>query len=710
MTAQLAILQTAVNLVEAGCTVVPTRKDGGKAPAGKWKDYQTTPPTGQQIAHWFTTGGHTGIGIITGKASGNIEMSELEGRAVETGALTQIEELAINSGLAHLYDRITQGWSEQTPSGGIHWYYRITNGIVPGNTKLATDPTGLILAETRGEGGFVVVAPSHGNVHPTGNPWTIIHGGPATIANITWEEREAFHSLFRALGTTTNTDPQPTPNITDKRGNELRPGDHYNQTANWTDILTPHGWTIAYTANNVTYWVRPGKQPRDGISATTGRNDSDNLYVFSTSTVFTAEKAYSKFAAYALLEHNNNYTEAARALAKAGYGTPTPRTDITPLTQNLAHDPDNTTKTIHPTDTFDTDPDTSTWAPVDLTPYYNGTHTEITPIYLTRDDGAALLYPGRIHSFYGESESGKSWLAQIACAQALTASEPVVYIDFEADPQDIINRLTLLGVPQTTVTTHLRYIRPEGPRSPDDPHWQALLEQPASLVIIDGVTEALTMWGGETKDNDAITRWTRTFPRAIARATGAAVITVDHVTKDKETRGRFAIGGQAKLATIDGAAYLIEPIEALAPGMTGRLTIRVTKDRPGAIRKNAGMWRRSDRTQEAAIANIDATHTPMRWNIERPKSEAELAEAKRNGMDRNICEYIIAHEGTSWTKLKTSITGDEHAIRDRLNQLVTDGYITKSGGETNGKAMSLWTTERCRIEYAGQLRAVNDVI
>jgi hypothetical protein len=66
-------------------------------------------------------------------------------------------------------------------------------------------------------------------------------------------------------------------------------------------------------------WRRPGKS--HGTSATTGQSPDgvDRLFVFSTSTVFDAERPYGKFAAYALLEHGNDYSAAAKALAAKGF-------------------------------------------------------------------------------------------------------------------------------------------------------------------------------------------------------------------------------------------------------------------------------------------------------------------------------------------------------------------------------------------------------
>jgi putative DNA primase/helicase len=96
--------------------------------------------------------------------------------------------MANNAGLGDVWDRINNGYVEMTPSGGIHWLYRI-EGIVPGNTKLARRPgeNGNIdvLAETRGEGGFVIVAPSNGTCHPSGGAWKMLVGGANSIPTLT---------------------------------------------------------------------------------------------------------------------------------------------------------------------------------------------------------------------------------------------------------------------------------------------------------------------------------------------------------------------------------------------------------------------------------------------------------------------------------------------------------------------------------------------
>jgi hypothetical protein len=259
----------------------------------------------------------------------------------------------------------------------------------------------------------------------------------------------------------------------------------------------------------------------------------------------------------------------------------------------------------------------------------------------------------------------------------------VTYIDFESDAADVVGRLKGLGVTRANLLQYLTYIRPEGAWTPSDPYWEAICQpDSATLVVIDGVTEALTMWGGETKDNDAITKWMRMFPRAISQYSGAAVVLIDHITKNAETRGRFAIGGQAKLATIDGSAFLVEPLEALSPGRVGSLTVRVTKDRPGYVRKNAGMYRKSDRTQEAAIITIDSTRPIMQYVIEVPRSEDEVEALTEKRKLAELIEFIHNNPGCNRRIIQAGVKGDKSVMGERIKNLLNHGWIENKGDDT----------------------------
>jgi putative DNA primase/helicase len=327
------LLAAALAYQAAGCAVVPITTDGEKRPATNWKNYQTTPPTTGQITTWLANGHYDGFGTICGQVSGQLEMLELEGRAVAEGLSQRLAQALEGHGLADLWATLNGGHLEVTPSGGLHWLYRV-DGPARRNLKLARRPATAaelaanpddkikVLIETRGEGGFTVLAPSAGRTHSTGRAWTLLAGGPERIPTITIDERDALHAICGLYDQTPVKEPPPAQHGAPSTPTGQRPGDDYNQRASWDDILTPRGWAKVRRCGRGWMWRRPGKN--HGVSATTGQSadGADRLYVFSSSTEFETEKPYSKFAAHTLLEHGGDYAKAAKALSTAGYGQP----------------------------------------------------------------------------------------------------------------------------------------------------------------------------------------------------------------------------------------------------------------------------------------------------------------------------------------------------------------------------------------------------
>jgi hypothetical protein len=621
-------------------------------------------------------------------------MLELEGRAVAAKMHLEIAEIAQSSNLGDLWSKLNSGYVEITPSGGLHWLYFVSDGVLPGNTKLARKPGengGVdVWAETRSEGGFTITAPSSGATHPSGGEWKLIGGAIEAIPTITMEERAALHNIFAMFDEMPKAE-SIQQDVVAKHDGTLSPGDDYNHRTTWEEILIPLGWSIVYRKGEATVWRRPGKD--HSISATTNFGGNDKLFVFSTSTQFDSERSYDKFGCLVHLQYGGDFRRAANDLRNQGYG----QSDLKELQLSNSLMPTNTLQSPPQVTEAVLSEDESSWKPIALKDYYDGLFQAPIATILKRSDGAGLIYEGRVHSIYGESESGKSWIAQIATAELLKSDQKVIYIDFESDALDIVNRLKNLGVSRANLLQYFTYIRPDGPRDVDDPYWQDILEpKSATLIVIDGVTESLTMWGGETKDNDAITRWMRIFPRTVATASGAAVVLIDHITKNAETRGRFAIGGQAKLATIDGAAYLVEPLEALSPGRVGTLTMRVTKDRPGFIRKVSGMWRKSDRTQEAAIFTIDSTRAQIEYVIGVPLAEDEAEANKEFKKLREIAEFINYFPGSNRRIIQEGVQGSKETVGIGISDLIAGGWIQNRGNE---RSFVLYITDEGKSHF-----------
>ncbi|HZA21609.1 MAG TPA: bifunctional DNA primase/polymerase [Dehalococcoidia bacterium] len=316
---------------DAGLCPIRPSLDGSKAPLGKWAEYQKERPTRGLIAQWYTNG-YPALGTVTGKVAGNLEAFEFDDKA---SRYEPFKEAAQAAWLGNLVERIEAGYLERSPSRGIHWLYRCPDlKELDGNTKLARrlkrpeekthdKDNYQVLIETRGEGGFIILAPSHGPVHPTGKPYELLRGRFATIATITPEERRELWRLARTFDEVPlgHDEHEVKPPASTPGG---RPGDDFNARAAWRDILEPHGWVLIYEREGIDYWRRPGKDR--GISATTDYQASGLLYVFSTSTAFESERGYSKFAAYALLKHGGDFKAAAHDLAGRGYGnSATPR-------------------------------------------------------------------------------------------------------------------------------------------------------------------------------------------------------------------------------------------------------------------------------------------------------------------------------------------------------------------------------------------------
>jgi hypothetical protein len=115
---------------------------------------------------------------------------------------------------------------------------------------------------------------------------------------------------------------------------------------------------------------------------------------------------------------------------------------------------------------------------------------------------------------------------------------------------------------------------------------QALGDLRPILAILDGATEAMSLHGLEMKDNTDVAHFGRLLTRLITDH-GTAVLSLDHVTKDRETRGRYAIGGVHKLNGLNGAALVLENYDRFGAGMAAAASSTSPRTRSGQLRRHA---------------------------------------------------------------------------------------------------------------------------
>lgn len=290
--------------------VIPPVQGGEKRPyPAPWKQYQSTHATREEMFGWWKEKAMTGVGAVCGKVSGNLEALDFDDRQ----AYEDFKSACVAAGLGELVERIEQGYLEYSPKGA-HWLYYCK--VIEGNQKLAMADKETTLIETRGEGGFIIVAPTYGDVNPKGD-YVLISGGPASIQTITPDEREALLAVARSLCKLPKKPPAPLPKAATTATTGTSPLDDYTLKTTWAEILEPPGWTHVYERDGKTYWRRPGKD--EGTSATTFGEDGV-FFCFSSSTSFEMEKSYTKAGVYAHLNHGDDFKAAAKALAALGYG------------------------------------------------------------------------------------------------------------------------------------------------------------------------------------------------------------------------------------------------------------------------------------------------------------------------------------------------------------------------------------------------------
>lgn len=227
-------------------------------------------------------------------------------------------------------------------------------------------------------------------------------------------------------------------------------------------------------------------------------------------------------------------------------------------------------------------PSRSSWGAVDLRALLDADPADFEPSIGRRDDGQALAYGGKTNGVFSPSEAGKTWLALAWCMEEIRAGHNVVYVDFEDGPLTAIDRLRSLRATDEEIVGRFVYNRPDEPlNAVRRTELVELLAVGPSLVIVDGITEALALHGLNLNDAGDVSRLRDLLFLPIHDAApGTAVLTLDHTAKD----GTDPLGSQHKRSLIDGALYMLEPVAPFGRGTTGRSKLTVSKDRPGRVR------------------------------------------------------------------------------------------------------------------------------
>ncbi len=495
----MSVLQTALAYAKQDIRVIPIKQGEKRPPMQGWQNAATSDPV--TIRTWFEGQfKDCGLGIATGEFRNRyLVVIDIDDRPEFSGSDTLKD-------LEQLHGELPNTVEVITGSGGRHIYFLTDQPI----RNEASGKLGQGI-DVRGIGGQVLAPPT---IHPNGKTYEWVEG--KTIANNPPADMPLWMVLIL---TEKHTDDIPityesTTNILTEEG----PASRYCAATTWPELLRQDGWTQAHTDHTgETHWVRPGKDIREGTSATTGWQGKDILKVFTTSIPGLPAGAYTRFGYTAAMHHNGDRSAFAKKLLQEGNA-------LIPVEQ-----PTKTDNILINWQEF--------W-----TQSFPEEDWLIKPL-IPRNQLVVIFAPGG---------TGKSLLALYIAAGLATGRNifgiehqpiSVLYMDYEMQQAQLYERLTAMGYNKDTDLTRLHYASlppiasldtPEGAKEVCD----LARACQAELVIIDTFSRAV-----EGAENDADT--VRNFYRWTAlklKTEGRSLLRIDHAGKDlkKGARGTSA--------------------------------------------------------------------------------------------------------------------------------------------------------------------------
>ena len=604
------ILDATVGAVGRGYQVIPItfkaknpRLNGW--PHWKWPEGQNRESIRQQLENWTkTTNGETNIGVILGDSSGRLVDVDLDHYRT-----ARLKEYFLPP---------TPAKSGRPGKPNSHYWYICEEGTLPGTRQHlmprmeqpdGTWKKGPVIVELRANGAQTLIPPS---VHPSGEnyawsgePWggalgpTVVNGrrlamqvallALASVLLEHWPTEGSRHEAYLALA-----------------GGLLRDGD-----------VGVH----PYWEQNASVLIRALAEATlddDGPDA----RESESIK--STIDGLQNGRAVTGFGKLAEIIGDEAVKQVRILIGEVESAAGVQSRQAPAVTVSVEQEVEARNEQIGALTPEERDPldeRVGTWEPVDLEPYLSGQIVPVEPTIMRRDDGQALFYPGRVNMLYGSSESAKSWIALYTCIQEMTEGQRVMYLDFEDEPVNTLDRMKRMGAGADDLRFLFTYIRPEDALAPmQRDRWgtshispvglknQELFEAAVEtidpvLVVADGMTVLYGLHGLDANDSvstDIITGWLKKLTRN-GRTT---VIIIDHTTKGAE-RGSTPIGSGHKQAMVQGSMIQVWPVKQPMPDAVGEVELIVLKDRPGQVRKHSvksGM-----KAQLAAQVTLDST-------------------------------------------------------------------------------------------------------
>jgi hypothetical protein len=308
------------------------------------------------------------------------------------------------------------------------------------------------------------------------------------------------------------------------------------------------------------------------------------------------------------------------------------------------------------------------WQPVNL-----NTLPDQPPIRPTLA-GVGIVYPGKRHVFSGLPESAKTIAAYIILIAAARQHTTSILIDFEMGGYDARQRLRELGATPDDID-RIHYIEPDQPATPD--RIQALVGLQPCLTVIDAGAGAYNLESLDDNKRQDVERFAALYVRAFWRA-GVATIIVDHVVKNSETRGRFAIGSERKLGGAD--VHLgFDTIQPISRGSSGRYKITTHKDRGGYLKRG--------HLADLHLESDPASHQ-IGWQLLTPPDTSTGYFRPTHQMEKVSIDLEHRTEPVSRNTCADAVGGNKAYLLKAIDALAREGFVAETDGPRRSKQVA----------------------
>lgn len=276
-----------------------------------------------------------------------------------------------------------------------------------------------------------------------------------------------------------------------------------------------------------------------------------------------------------------------------------------------------------------------------------------------------MFYKAQIHWWHGEPGDGKTFMLLGLMGRLCEEGKTVLWIDEESGHIQTARRLGGFGIDSDALSE--RFIYHSRPGLTTDPAdldalFRAVSEARPDIVVFDSVSDVLDQAGLDEDVNKEVTRWAKQFLEPLKFEYGASVVAIDHVTKSKDSRGKYARGAGAKKSKTD-AAWKVVKAKDFNVKRVGLIRLEADKDREGWLEPKLA-FQIGGRDGRTILEQVDAVQA---GGNKLPEGE----------LDQRIVEFLrlnadVEGDAQPTKEIEAAVVGKGENIRNALRALIDD--------------------------------------